>query len=153
MSSGRHLGRDSHPGLGITPRFTGLLQQRREQDPLPLARVKPLVPIASNVVDTVLQRCRWHEHSVMSPRCLLLQLGCRLARVSCRFQSSVLTGSGNDVEDLPSTDFEWQSLDLERNIRTAIEPGWRGSTRTSGLEPASERPHLPSRRRGHSHHC
>ncbi|XP_075527219.1 uncharacterized protein LOC142559521 [Dermacentor variabilis] len=56
----------------------------------------------------------------MSPRARLLQLGCRLAKMSSRLQSSVLGGRGGDGEDHPITDFG-ESLDLEKPGARATE--------------------------------
>ncbi|XP_075528696.1 uncharacterized protein LOC142560456 isoform X2 [Dermacentor variabilis] len=50
----------------------------------------------------------------------MLHFGRRLARMSSKFQSSVLTGSGDDGEDLPTTDFG-ESLDLKQPGARATE--------------------------------
>ncbi|XP_070381988.1 uncharacterized protein [Dermacentor albipictus] len=50
-----------------THRFTWLQEQRGDQRPQRHPHVKPHVPVARNVGDTVIQPCRWQEGSVLPP--------------------------------------------------------------------------------------
>ncbi|XP_065307657.1 uncharacterized protein [Dermacentor albipictus] len=55
------------PGRLRCARFTWLQEQRGDQRPQRHPHVKPHVPVARNVGDTVIQPCRWQEGSVLPP--------------------------------------------------------------------------------------
>nr|XP_054920556.1 uncharacterized protein LOC126517957 isoform X4 [Dermacentor andersoni] len=63
------------------------------------AHVKPHVAGASNVRDTVFMPLARLQHTLLSSRSRMLHFGCRLARMSSKFQSSVLTGSSPEDPD------------------------------------------------------